>query len=279
MDRAIEMDELVEQWTLLDDERDLLAGKGSAGRQARVRRRAEVLRSAWTRFPHGRSELADQMVRFVADQVGLPAWLVRVDRPHRRAPPLPGLSASRVPGVLNRGRRQARQRGWRARCEAERQHDVVREQLLIRCRGERVGPPTSGWIDRSVRSAMRQGEIALSCRIAGRLPASTTARLQDLVAVSVDDVDQYAGEESALAVPGRLVRRCRAEGAGRLTEPSGGGVAGGIEMFWPTDIAIERYRYPGHQDSLAQALVLVTARRWLIVKPISGRIRDHRPAP
>jgi hypothetical protein len=32
VDRAIELDELVERWTLLDDERDLLAGNGGAGK-------------------------------------------------------------------------------------------------------------------------------------------------------------------------------------------------------------------------------------------------------
>jgi len=74
---------------------------------------------------------------------------------------------------------------------------VVREQLLIRCRVERVEPPTAGRVDRIVRSALRQAEIALSCRIAGRLPASTTRRLEDLVAGSIDD---DAGEESVLAL-------------------------------------------------------------------------------
>ena len=41
-------------------------------------------------------------------------------------------------------------------CEAERQHDRVREQLLVRCRMERIEPPTAGRVDRIVRSALRQ---------------------------------------------------------------------------------------------------------------------------
>ena len=41
-------------------------------------------------------------------------------------------------------------------CELERQHDRVREQLLVRCRAERIEPPAAGRVDRIVRSALRQ---------------------------------------------------------------------------------------------------------------------------
>lgn len=91
-------------------------------------------------------------------------------------------------------------------CEAERQADAVRQELLARCRTERVEPPTSGRVDRIVRSALHQAEVTLALRIAGRLPAATATRLEQLVAVDVDVDD--GSEESVLAlvkaVPGNV---------------------------------------------------------------------------
>lgn len=115
-------------------------------------------------------------------------------------------------------------------CEAERQHDVVRDQLLIRCRAERVEPPTAGRIDRIVGSALRQAEIALSCRIAGRLPTSTTGQLEDLVAGSVDDDD--AGEESVLALvktaPGSVSLDSMFTEIRKLRRPARSGLPAGL---------------------------------------------------
>jgi hypothetical protein len=77
-------------------------------------------------------------------------------------------------------------------CEVERHHDRVREQLLVRCRAERIEPPTAGRVDRIVRSALRQAEVTVTCRIASRLPASTALRLEALVSgsgVAGDEAD------------------------------------------------------------------------------------------
>src|SRR4051794_33712258 len=137
VDRAIELDELVERWTLLDDERDLLAGKGGAGKLGV----AFFLKffGQHGRVPRGRGGVADQAL-------GLYGWTGRTVERHR----------SQVRQHL--GFRECsvedadRLAVWLAAevCEAERQHDVVREQLLIRCRAERVEPPTAGRIDRIV---------------------------------------------------------------------------------------------------------------------------------
>jgi hypothetical protein len=40
VDRSIELDELVEQWTLLDEEQGLVFGKGGAGKLGFVRQQA-----------------------------------------------------------------------------------------------------------------------------------------------------------------------------------------------------------------------------------------------
>ena len=72
MDRVpLSLDELVEHWTLLGDERELVAGKRGATRLGF----ALILKfyARHGRFPAGRSELPDEVVAFVAKQVKVPA--------------------------------------------------------------------------------------------------------------------------------------------------------------------------------------------------------------
>jgi Domain of unknown function (DUF4158) len=91
-------------------------------------------------------------------------------------------------------------------CEAERRPDLVRDELLARCRAERIEPPAAGRVERIVRSALHQGEQALTARIVGRLPVDVAGRLRALVAAGVPD--DASGEESVLAliksVPGNV---------------------------------------------------------------------------
>lgn len=91
-------------------------------------------------------------------------------------------------------------------CESERRPELVRDELLVRCRAERIEPPAAGRIDRIVRSALHQAELALTARITAKLPVDVAGRLRALVAVEVPD--DNAGEESVLAliksVPGNV---------------------------------------------------------------------------
>jgi hypothetical protein len=67
----LNLDELVEHWTLLDDERELVAGKRGPTRLGFA-----LLLKFYTRagrFPRGRGELPDDAVSFVARQVGVDA--------------------------------------------------------------------------------------------------------------------------------------------------------------------------------------------------------------
>ena len=50
--------------------------------------------------------------------------------------------------------------------QAERRPELVREELLARCRDERIEPPTRTRIDRIVASALHQGEETLFTRVA-----------------------------------------------------------------------------------------------------------------
>ncbi|MFB4269952.1 DUF4158 domain-containing protein [Nonomuraea sp. GTA35] len=65
------IDELVEHWTILDEERDLIAGKRDATRLGFA-----ILLKCYTqhgRFPRGRSELPEDVVDHVAKHVRVPA--------------------------------------------------------------------------------------------------------------------------------------------------------------------------------------------------------------
>ncbi|MDE3722786.1 DUF4158 domain-containing protein [Nocardiopsis sp. N85] len=69
--RSVGMDELVEHWTLLDEEQHLLLGKRDATRLGFA-----LLLKYFTgngRFPRGRVEFGDEVVAFVARQVKVPA--------------------------------------------------------------------------------------------------------------------------------------------------------------------------------------------------------------
>jgi hypothetical protein len=67
----MDLDELVDHWTLLTDERELVAGKRGPTRLGFALLLKFYARAG--RFPRGRAELDDDAVAFVARQVGVPA--------------------------------------------------------------------------------------------------------------------------------------------------------------------------------------------------------------
>src|SRR3954454_14447536 len=86
--QPVGMDELVERWTVLDDELELVAGKRGATRLGFA-----LLLKYYTwhgRFPRGRAEFADEVVDYVGRQVkvsaselGLYDWTGRTIGYHR----------------------------------------------------------------------------------------------------------------------------------------------------------------------------------------------------
>src|ERR1035438_4745182 len=86
--RSLDLDELVEHWTLLDDEQRLIAGKRGPTRLGFA-----LLLKFYTRagrFPRGRGELPDEAVEFLARQVdvapsdlGFYEWTGRTIEYHR----------------------------------------------------------------------------------------------------------------------------------------------------------------------------------------------------
>lgn len=86
--QPVGMDELVEHWTVLEDELELVAGKRGPTRLGFA-----LLLKYYTRhgrFPRGRAEFADEVVGYVARQVKVPAselglydWTGRTIEYHR----------------------------------------------------------------------------------------------------------------------------------------------------------------------------------------------------
>ncbi|HZM66318.1 MAG TPA: DUF4158 domain-containing protein, partial [Nakamurella sp.] len=189
----VDLGELVEHWTLLEDERGLIAGKRGATRLGFA-----LLLKFYTRegrFPRGRSELPDDAVDFVGRQVKVPAadlglyeWAGRTIESHRsQIRQHLGFRECTVADaeVLT---------SWLAAdvCTRERRPDQVREELLGWCRAEQIEPPSAGRIERIVRSALHSGELALVLRISARLAPATVQRISALI----DDGEHGEGDTS-----------------------------------------------------------------------------------
>jgi len=196
----VDVDELVEHWTVLEDEQQLVAGKRGATRLGFALLLKFYTRSG--RFPRGRSELPQEAVDFVARQMKVPAgdlgfyeWSGSTIEYHRAQ--IRQHLGYRECGVADAERLTA----WLAEhvTQAERSSERVREELLARCRVERVEPPAGGRIDRIVRSALRLGEETLTLRVSARLnPTTAEAVLALIVAGNPERPEADADGEPSL---------------------------------------------------------------------------------
>ncbi|WP_103382797.1 Tn3 family transposase [Pseudonocardia dioxanivorans] len=202
MARVLELDELVEHFTLLPDETALLRNKTGATRLGFALLLKFFVRAG--RFPSGRSELGDEVVEFVAGQVGVSGselgfydWSGRTIKAHRA-------EVRRVLGFRECSVEDAEKfTDWLTAdvAQAERRPELVREALLGRCRDERVEPPAAARIERIVAAALHRAEETLFSRIAARLSATETARVCDLVTSERDDGDTDPGVRPGVDVP------------------------------------------------------------------------------
>jgi hypothetical protein len=262
----VDLDELVEHWTLLDDERELVAGKRGPTRLGFALLLKFYARAG--RFPRGRAELDDEAVAFVARQVGVPAsdlgfyeWTGSTIEYHRA-------QVRRHLGFRECGAEDAdKLTGWLAGgfCPAERRADRVREELLARCRTERIEPPSAGRCDRIIRSALHQAEQVLTARVTARLGPDASSQLATLAAAAGDDDDAEDAEPSALAliksVPGNVSLESMLAEIGKLDAvraaglPDGvfAGVAPKVIAAWRARAAVEA---PSHLRSHPRPLML-----------------------
>jgi hypothetical protein len=202
MDRMpLGLDELVEHWTVLEDERKLIAGKRGPTRLGFA-----VLLKFFTqrgRLPSGRSELPDEAIEFVARQVRAPAsdmgfyeWSGSTIEYHRAQ--IREHLGFRECSVVD----QDKLTDWLAAnvAHAERNPDVVRAELYRRCRAERIEPPTPPRVTRAVRSALHNAEETWFCVIASRISADAASRVLALIgdpARNDEDGDEEGEEQLA----------------------------------------------------------------------------------
>jgi hypothetical protein len=197
----LELDELVESYTLLPDEVARLRNKSGATRLGF----AVLLRffTVHGRFPTSRGELADEAVEFVGRQVGVAAsefgfydWAGPQIKAHRA-------EVRQALGFRECGVQDAdKLADWLAIAvaESERCPEMVRTALLERCREERIEPPARSRVDRIVASALHRRENSLFTRVAGRVGAQVRERLLLLVAAQPGTAAQDVESETAVDI-------------------------------------------------------------------------------
>ncbi len=271
MAREPDPDKLIDHWTLVGDEPELVAGKRGATRLGFA-----LLLRFYTergRFPRSRSEFPDAAVDYVARQVGVAAaelafyeWSGRTIEFHRRQIRL--ALGFRECGVADADKFTE----WLVSnvTQVERGRDHVRDELLARCRAERIEPPAAGRVDRIVRSALHRGEELLLERVVARVPMVVRSRLLALVAVDGDEelVDGTGATElaSIRSEPGNVslntmlteIAKLRAVRAVGLPDEVFADVAPKVVAGWRARAAVEA---PSHlrQHSERMTITLLAA--------------------
>jgi hypothetical protein len=206
MARNLGLDDVVDHFTLIGDELDLLRSKTGSTRLGFAVLLKFVL---WRgRFPRALHELPGDAVAHLARQASVPAgelasfdFVGRTARRHRRE--IRAYTGFRECSVTDAETLAS----WLVEHVAgvERRQDRVREELLARCRAELIEPPTPDRITEIVRSALYQAEQALLTLITDRVDRAVATRLEALIAVSDDEHDD-AQDVLALikAAPGNV---------------------------------------------------------------------------
>jgi TnpA family transposase len=203
--RNLGLDEVVDLFTLIGDELELLRNKSGATRLGFAALLKYVL---WRgRFPPGAHELPDDAVAHLARQVRVPAgelesydFASRTAQRHRTE--IRAYTGFRECSVLDAEALTL----WVTEHVAsiERREPRVREELLARCRAQLIEPPTPDRVDEITRSALHRAEQALLGLIAARVDAATVERLEALIVVSDDDDEGEDVLALIKAVPGNV---------------------------------------------------------------------------
>ncbi|HEV7806481.1 MAG TPA: DUF4158 domain-containing protein [Solirubrobacteraceae bacterium] len=205
MARNLGLDEVVDHFTLIGDELELLRNKSGATRLGFAALLKYVI---WRgRFPPGAHELPDDAVAHLARQVRVPAgelasydFASRTAQRHRTE--IRAYTGFRECSVLDAEALTL----WLAEhiASIERREPRVREELLARCRAQLIEPPTPDRVSEITRSALHRAEQTLLGLIAARVDAATIERLEALIAVSDDDDDVEDVLALIKAAPGNV---------------------------------------------------------------------------
>jgi hypothetical protein len=227
---SLSLGELIEHWTLVGQEIDLVSAK-----QRDTRLTFALLLKFYGRhgrFPRSRGELHPDAVEFVARELKAdPASVAAYD--------WSGRSIERHHGQIRRhfgfrvcgeaeGEKLAKSLAGDF-AQRERRYDMVREQFLGECRVRQLEPPTADQVDRYVRTALFQGARLLSGRIAGRLSGQAIARLLALIGTG-DDVEDDAPDLLRMikAAPGPVSLASMLAETGKLTAIGSFGLPGDL---------------------------------------------------
>jgi hypothetical protein len=205
MARNLGLDEVVDHFTLIGDELELLRNKSGATRLGFAALLKHVM---WRgRFPPGAHELPQDAVAHLARQVRVSAgelasydFATRTAQRHRTE--IRAYTGFRECSVAD----AETLRSWLAERVAvvERRELRVREELLTRCRAQLIEPPTPDRVAEITRSALHRAEQTLLGRIAARVDAVAVERLEALIAVSDDDDDGEDVLALIKAAPGNV---------------------------------------------------------------------------
>ena len=213
MGRAgLSLGELVEHWTLVGDELELVVAKHADTRLAF----ALLLKfyGRYGRFPRSRGELHPEAVEFLAraidtDPAGLLAydWSGRTVERHRGE--IRRHFGFRVCGNEDAAKLVEHLAGDVT--QRERRYEVVREEFLAECRRRRIEPPSPDQVERYVRSALSRGGSSVAGRVVGRLAPDTIARMRAVI--GVDDATGAAENVEQVEEPDLLRQIKAAPGA------------------------------------------------------------------
>ncbi|GAA0667111.1 hypothetical protein GCM10009535_53670 [Streptomyces thermocarboxydovorans] len=183
-----EPEDLIEVWTLLEDDMKRLRNKSGANRLgfALLLKFFEVE----ARFPESAGEIPEPAVSYVAQQVKVPAgewasydWAGRAITRHR--------SEIRAAYEFRESTEedQAALAEWLSAelCPVELSRERLVAAVVARCRNDRIEPPAPAKVDRLVGRAIRAFEERFCRTTMERLPRATRDRLDELI----------SGEESA----------------------------------------------------------------------------------
>jgi len=192
-----EPEDLIEVWTLLEDDTKRLRNKSGANRLgfAMLLKFFEVE----ARFPETAPEVPAAAVAYVAQQVKVPAdqwadydW--QGDRIKRHRKEIRAAFDFRA----NTEEDQQSLAEWLTAelCGVEMSRDRLAEAVVARCRNEHIEPPTPGQVRRLVGKAVRDFDARFCGRTVDRLSHATRSQLEDLLDPGEDE--EEAGEASSV---------------------------------------------------------------------------------
>lgn len=196
MARDLELDELLDAFTLTADELKLLRNKSGATRLGFALTLRFLL---WRgRFPRGRGEVPDNAIVHVAGQVKVePSEIAFYDWQGRSAK----RNRTEIRDFTGFGECSVADAEkvtlWLAEnvCDQERDPDRVRQRLLEHCREELIEPPEKTRVERIVRSALSRAEDAMMSRAVEEVPAGVVERMLTLIGQASDDPDEAPAAE------------------------------------------------------------------------------------